>query len=120
MAKRLSVAVFALIIFTGLFWGCGEGGQSADLILLNGKVYTLSWDEPVLDGTPARNAPFRRGRWEQDAEAVAVKDGKIMYVGSSRRARLVFNSDLAGSDHDNFYGLHAAITRRRGGIRIRI
>ena len=87
MAKRLSVAVFGLIIFTGLFWGCGEGGQSADLILLNGKVYTLSWDEPVLDGTPARNAPFRRGRWEQDAEAVAVKDGKIMYVGSSRRAR---------------------------------
>jgi predicted amidohydrolase YtcJ len=27
-------------------------------------------------------------------------------------ARLVFSSDLAGSDHDIFYGLHAAITRR--------
>ena len=27
-------------------------------------------------------------------------------------ARLAFNSDLAGSDHDIFYGLHAAITRR--------
>jgi hypothetical protein len=27
-------------------------------------------------------------------------------------ARLVFNSDLAGSDHDVFYGLHAAVTRR--------
>jgi predicted amidohydrolase YtcJ len=25
---------------------------------------------------------------------------------------LIFNSDLAGSDHDIFYGLHAAITRR--------
>ncbi len=27
-------------------------------------------------------------------------------------ARLTFNSDLPGSDHDIFYGLHAAITRR--------
>jgi predicted amidohydrolase YtcJ len=27
-------------------------------------------------------------------------------------ARLAFNSDLAGSDHDIFYGLHAAATRR--------
>jgi predicted amidohydrolase YtcJ len=27
-------------------------------------------------------------------------------------ARLVFNSDLPGSDYDIFYGLHAAITRR--------
>ncbi|UCG86084.1 MAG: amidohydrolase family protein, partial [Gemmatimonadota bacterium] len=27
-------------------------------------------------------------------------------------ARLAFNSDLAGSDHNIFYGLHAAITRR--------
>jgi predicted amidohydrolase YtcJ len=25
---------------------------------------------------------------------------------------LIFNSDLPGSDHDIFYGLHAAITRR--------
>jgi predicted amidohydrolase YtcJ len=27
-------------------------------------------------------------------------------------ARLALNSDLTGSDHDIFYGLHAAITRR--------
>jgi predicted amidohydrolase YtcJ len=27
-------------------------------------------------------------------------------------ARLAFNSDLAGSDHDIFYGLHSAITRK--------
>ena len=27
-------------------------------------------------------------------------------------ARLTFNSDLSGSDHSIFYGLHAAITRR--------
>ncbi|MBK7600134.1 MAG: hypothetical protein IPJ07_17080 [Acidobacteria bacterium] len=26
--------------------------------------------------------------------------------------RLIFNSDLPGSDHNIFYGLHAAITRR--------
>jgi hypothetical protein len=28
-------------------------------------------------------------------------------------ARLAFNSDLAGSDHDIFYGLHSAVTRRQ-------
>jgi predicted amidohydrolase YtcJ len=27
-------------------------------------------------------------------------------------ARLIFNSDLTGSDHDIFYGLHSAITRQ--------
>lgn len=27
-------------------------------------------------------------------------------------ARLIFNSDLSGSDHNIFYGLHAAVTRR--------
>ena len=27
-------------------------------------------------------------------------------------ARLIFNSDLTGSDHNIFYGLHSAITRR--------
>jgi predicted amidohydrolase YtcJ len=37
------------------------------------------------------------------------------YAWRSLRAagtRLIFNSDLPGSDHDIFYGLHAAITRR--------
>ncbi|MCP4658475.1 MAG: amidohydrolase [bacterium] len=32
-------------------------------------------------------------------------------------ARLVFSADLAGSDHDVFYGLHAAITRRGKDLR---
>ena len=32
-------------------------------------------------------------------------------------ARLVFNSDLVGSDHDIFYGLHAALTRRDRDLR---
>ena len=49
-----------------------------------------------------------------------IKGGYAWRVLRRAGARVVFNSDLAGSDHDNFYGLHAAITRRRGGIRIRI
>ena len=31
-------------------------------------------------------------------------------------ARLIFNSDLTGSDHNIFYGLHSAITRRDKGL----
>lgn len=46
---------------------------NADLILLNGRIYTLTWDEPARDGTPAANAPHSENGWEPDAEAVVVR-----------------------------------------------
>jgi hypothetical protein len=55
----------------------------ADLILTNATVYTLSWGEPDSEGNPAADAPFTDGVWMPDAEAVAVKDGLILAVGSS-------------------------------------
>ncbi len=58
----------------------------ADLILTDARVYTLSWGEPALDGTPARDAPFAKGQWHPDAQAVAVRDGRIVFVGSTARA----------------------------------
>lgn len=97
--------------------------QGADLILTNGRVYTLRWDEPAADGTLAENAP-NEGGWRPDADAVAIKGGDIVYVGSTREAlemrgdktRVV---DLAGAtvlpglvdSHTHVFGLGAALER---------
>lgn len=58
----------------------------ADLILTDAHVYTLRWGEPALDGTPAKDAPVARGTWHPDAEAVAIRQGRIVFVGSDRAA----------------------------------
>jgi len=58
----------------------------ADLILTDARVYTLRWGEPALDGKPAPDAPHANGKWHPDAAAVAVRGGKIIYVGSEKGA----------------------------------
>ena len=58
----------------------------ADLILTDARVYTLRWGEPALDGKPAPDAPFTNGKWHPDAAAVAIRGGKIVYVGSDKGA----------------------------------
>ncbi|MEE8134432.1 MAG: amidohydrolase [Gemmatimonadales bacterium] len=68
------------------------GGPTADLLLLNGTVYTLTWSDPALDGTPASDAPFDANGWHADAEAIAVADGRIIFVGSDEEAE-VYRSD---------------------------
>jgi hypothetical protein len=60
--------------------------ETADLIVTGGRVYTLSWDEPALDGTPSPSAARSTEGWRPDAEAVAVKEGKILYVGTAEEA----------------------------------
>jgi predicted amidohydrolase YtcJ len=75
---------------------------AADLILTNARVYTLDWGEPGPDGAPAGSAPHADAGWHPDAEAVATKDGSIVFVGSMRNA-LEFQGnttrivDLAGA-----------------------
>lgn len=62
------------------------GAGAADLILTDARVYSLRWGEPAADGTPAADAPFARGAWRPDAEAVAIRDGRIVYVGGAKEA----------------------------------
>ena len=57
--------------------------KPADLILTNGRIYALTWDDPGPDGAPARNAPHTDAGWQPDAEAIAVKDGRILHVGTN-------------------------------------
>jgi predicted amidohydrolase YtcJ len=59
----------------------------ADLLLVNGRVYTFAWDEPAPDGTPARNAPRSPAGFRPDAEAVAIRGDRIVFVGSAREAQ---------------------------------
>jgi predicted amidohydrolase YtcJ len=64
----------------------GPENQSvpADLLLTNGRVYTLDWAEPDAEGNPASDAPYDpESGWHPDAEAVAVTAGQIIFVGSS-------------------------------------
>ena len=58
----------------------------ADVLLRGGRVYTLAWDDPAPDGTPAANAPRTAAGWKPDAEAVAIRGDRIVFVGSAREA----------------------------------
>ena len=59
----------------------------ADLLLTGGRVYTFAWDEPALDGTPAANAPRSAAGFRPDAEAVAIRGDRIVFVGNAREAQ---------------------------------
>ncbi|MDG1438226.1 MAG: amidohydrolase, partial [Emcibacteraceae bacterium] len=54
-----------------------------DMIFENGHLYSLSWGEPSVEGVPAEDAPFINGTWTPDGEAVAIKNGEVMFTGSS-------------------------------------
>jgi hypothetical protein len=69
---------------------CSSGRDRApvaDLILHNGQVYSLAWQEPSTDGRPSAEAPYDSiDGWHHDAAAVAVRDGRIVFVGSDSGA----------------------------------
>ncbi|MDX1405294.1 MAG: amidohydrolase [Woeseiaceae bacterium] len=98
--------------------------DAADLILVNGRVYTLDWDDPAPDGSIDRDAPRDDGGWRPDAEAVATRGGEIIFVGKTRDAmRLGSESsrviDLAGAtvlpglvdSHTHVFNLGAQLTQ---------
>jgi predicted amidohydrolase YtcJ len=58
----------------------------ADLLIVNARIYTFNWDDPSPEGLPAPNAPVKDGRWEPDAQALAIRAGRITYVGPSQGA----------------------------------
>jgi len=81
------VAVLSLVL--GLA-SCADKGPKADLLLVGGRVYTLSWPDPDGDGRPADLAPYdAKNGWRPDAEVIAIKDGEILLVGSRADAQRV-------------------------------
>jgi predicted amidohydrolase YtcJ len=58
----------------------------ADLLLMNGRVYTLGWGEPDREGRPAADAPHTAGGWHPDAQALAIRGDRIVLVGTNAQA----------------------------------
>jgi predicted amidohydrolase YtcJ len=120
--------ILKTLVVLSLLAGCAEdpgeaaAAEVASLILTNARVYTLDWDEPGLDGTVMPNAPHDESGWHPDAEAVVIKGGDILFVGSSHDA-MAFRGDssrvidLAGAtvlpglvdSHTHVFGLGALL-----------
>jgi predicted amidohydrolase YtcJ len=61
--------------------------QTAELIVTNARVYSLTWPDPNGEGRPASTAPYSTATgWKPDAQAVAIRGGRIMYVGTDSGA----------------------------------
>ena len=60
-----------------------EDLAEADLMLVNARVYSLDWSDPVADGVPANDAPYSADGWKPDAEAIAIDDGVILSIGTA-------------------------------------
>ncbi len=120
--------LFKILVSLTLIAGCTEDpgeaakGEDASLILTNARVYTLTWDEPGLDGTVMPNAPHDESGWHPDAEAIAIQGGEILFVGSSDDAMEFMGDssrviDLAGAtvipglvdSHTHIFGLGALL-----------
>lgn len=68
--QKVTILLSLCILITS----CGSNQQSADLIYKNGKIYTVNEDQP----------------W---AEAVAIKDGNLLVVGSNEDVRSVTGAE---------------------------
>ncbi|MEW6322330.1 MAG: amidohydrolase [Acidobacteriota bacterium] len=83
MTNRLVTLLVAAAVLTG----CQPAPpEPADLVLVNARVYTLSWPDPGRDGTPAAGAPRDRQGWHPDAEAVAIRGDRIVFAGAQAEA----------------------------------
>ena len=118
---RLSLVFSILAVLTACSGETSEPG-GADLILINGRVYTLNWNDPGADGALPEDAPRDGSGWRPDAEAIAIKGDRIVFVGSTGDAsahrgdstRVV---DLAGAtvvpglvdSHTHVFGLGATL-----------
>ena len=83
MTPRALTSILAAALLATL--GC-QRTETADLLLVNARVYTLNWDEPDGEGRPAKNAPHGPDGWRPDAQAVAIKGDRIVFVGSNADA----------------------------------
>jgi predicted amidohydrolase YtcJ len=75
------LSLIALALGSLLTAACGAGSESADLLLINGRVYTFSWPEPDREGRPVSGAPHDAAGWRPDAQAIAIRGDRILFVG---------------------------------------
>jgi predicted amidohydrolase YtcJ len=79
--KQLAALALALALAA-----CGiSAPPPADVILVGGKVYTLTWPDPDGEGRAALQSPLGADGWQPDAEAVAIGGDRIVLVGSRQK-----------------------------------
>ena len=116
---------FTLLICIFSAFGCESNNvqSDADIILINGRVYTMQWEKSDSDGNISDQAPYENS-WFPDASAVVISGNKITFVGSTSDAISKKNDesqiiDLAGAvvvpglvdSHTHVFGVGAAIER---------
>jgi len=79
MTTRLLGVALGLSLLAGP--ACNKPAP-ADRLLVNAHVYTMTWDDPDREGHPAKNAPHDDRGWRPDAEAIAIRGDRIIFVGS--------------------------------------
>ena len=82
--------VFPFVALAIALQGCAPP-PAADLLLVGGRVYTLSWPDPDGEGRPNAAAPFDGAGWRPDAEAIAIGKGRILFVGDRAGAEKLAN-----------------------------
>ncbi|MBT6031008.1 MAG: amidohydrolase, partial [Kordiimonadaceae bacterium] len=117
MIKKISLLIIG--VFTFLLIGCAKEQapqETADTILHNGNVFSFAWGEPDGEGNPASDAPYVNGKWSADGQAIAIKDGNILFVGSDQDA-MAFKGDMTelidakgGYVYPGFVDAHSHIT----------
>ncbi|MGE0621337.1 MAG: amidohydrolase [Pseudomonadales bacterium] len=86
--NRIAPRATGLLLCLLLAAGCDRPAEQAavpepaDLVLTNGRVYTLTWPDPDVEGNPSAAAPYHDGVWRPDAQAVAIRGDRILAVGS--------------------------------------
>ena len=85
--RTVFVVLFAGIAILAASCGPEKAKEAADILLHNGRVYSLTWGEPRPNGEPAPDAPRDEFGWHPDAEAVAIRGDKIIFVGKDRDAK---------------------------------
>jgi predicted amidohydrolase YtcJ len=74
-----------------------KANKTAQLVLSNAKVYSFRWPDPNSDGSPAASAPYDGG-WHPDATTVAIRNGKIIYVGDGKQLEELIDSSTQQLD----------------------
>ena len=86
MGRGILAALATLLTLAAAWDARLQSTEPADLILINGRVYTMTWPGPAGDGTLSDAAPRDASGWRPDAEAVVIDNGDIVLAGSEAQA----------------------------------
>ncbi len=102
IGRSISITILTAILVASSTGCSNREGREADLVLTGGNVYTLNWPRPDDSGKTSEHAPYSIAGWSADAEAIAIRDGNIIAIGSDEEIQSLIGSktrviDVEGS-----------------------